>query len=71
MFLYSQKLTEDSTPLQFKNDQKGAIDKLVYKTQSNENLLTVQKKVFDLLDQEETFYNKSNHKWVKKMKGFV
>lgn len=37
----------------------------MYKNERNEVVLTLGKKVFDLKDQERTFYDEANHEWVR------
>ncbi|XP_013774868.2 type I inositol 1,4,5-trisphosphate 5-phosphatase-like [Limulus polyphemus] len=61
-----QRLTERVTPIHIKNSKNGEVVKMLYRDPVNENrvVLTLEKKVFDLENHEETFF-KNNGKWLR------
>lgn len=65
--MIQQKLTNDAAPQCLKSAKKGDIEKLIYKGDEEAELLTVEKKVFDLVDDgSNVFYDAENRRWVRK-----
>ncbi|XP_023242234.1 type I inositol 1,4,5-trisphosphate 5-phosphatase-like isoform X2 [Centruroides sculpturatus] len=61
-----QTITNQATPIHIKSAKNGEIVKMLYRDPVNENkvVLTLEKKVFDLENHEETFL-KNNGKWLR------
>lgn len=59
-----QKLTSQAVPVYFTSAKNGEVEKILYKDPGNENkvILTLEKKVFDFDQHQETFA--SNEKWL-------
>lgn len=61
-----KKITRDLSPQHIKHQENGKIERILYKNESNgDPFLTVEKKVFDLTNQEDVFYLSHNHEWVR------
>lgn len=61
-----QTITNQATPIHIKSAKNGEIVKMLYRDPVNENkvVLTLEKKVFDLENHEETFL-KNNGRWLR------
>ena len=57
---------KDILPTQVKHHKTESTERLLYRNSSDENpFLTVEKKVFDLINQEDVFYVGDNRQWVR------
>ena len=60
-----KKITNNISPRLVQSSHKGNSEQMLYENSLEEDpFLTIGKKVFDLINQEDTFYSSSNHQWV-------
>ncbi|RWS12719.1 type I inositol 1:4:5-trisphosphate 5-phosphatase-like protein, partial [Dinothrombium tinctorium] len=59
-----KKLTNNSSPFHIKSAKNGEIEKMVYNDTDSSLLLTLGKKEFDLINQDEIFCGSQNFKWL-------
>ena len=60
-----KRITGDVSPQHVKHIDNGKLERMLYKSKENDYpLLTIEKKVFDLTNQEDVFYLSHNHEWV-------
>lgn len=63
-----QKLTKDISPTHVKHQTRNSTERLLYQNSCDEHpFLTVEKKVFDLINQEDVFYFSANRHWVSSL----
>ncbi|XP_053213637.1 inositol polyphosphate-5-phosphatase A-like [Panonychus citri] len=71
-----QRITENFAQVQMRNENSGAIEKILYNDPDSDDktVLTLEKKVFDLIDHDEIFLNEENRDWLldmdKEVKSF-
>ncbi|XP_025016731.1 type I inositol 1,4,5-trisphosphate 5-phosphatase isoform X1 [Tetranychus urticae] len=71
-----QRITQNFAEVQMRNKNDGAIEKILYNDPQSDDktVLTLEKKVFDLIDHDGIFLNEKNHDWLldldKEVKSF-
>lgn len=65
MFIF-QRITQNFAEVQMRNENDGAIEKILYNDPQSDDktVLTLEKKVFDLIDHDGIFLDEKNHHWV-------
>lgn len=62
-----KKITRDLSPHHIKQKDNDRLERILYKNDTEENpFLTVEKKIFDLNNQEDVFYLSKNNRWVSR-----